>query len=188
VVLAVAAVGAAFLALRLRRRHRGVPLGWQTDQSKAADLHRRLHRCIDHTRRGVARAAGRDADVDKVMTLVEDLDLQARGIDAQLVAASKLPSQPRERSLNDLRYRVIEVEKLAERVEEITVALTGPVLGAADAGIRDLQLRLDALEAARKEAHEIGPEGTLPKDLPEPKRQSRGQGEEQQGEERPGTA
>ena len=164
---------AASVAWRLRRRHRGVPRGWQYDQSQAADLHRRLHRCIDHTRRGVARAAGRGADVDKLTSLVDDLEMQARGIDTQLVAASRLPSMPRERSLRDLRYRVIEVEKLAARVGEITVEMTGPVLGAADAGIRDLQLRIDALEQARQEAHEIGPEPRLPKP---------------RGEERPGTA
>jgi hypothetical protein len=179
-LIAVAAVTAGFLAWRLRRRHRGVPLGWQTDQSLAADLHRRLHRCIDHTRRGVARAGGRGAAVDKLVSLTDDLDAQARGIDAQLVAASRLPSSLRERSLRDLRYRVIEVEKLAGRVDEIAVELTGPVLGAADAGLRDLQLRIDALEQARREAHDIGPAGPKPAPLPD--------ASEQEPEQRPGTA
>ena len=174
-LVAIGVVTVVFLAFRLRRRHRGVPRGWQTDQSQAADLHRRLHRCIDHTRRGVARAAGRGADVDKLMNLTDDLEVQARGIDTQIVAASRLPSAPRERSLRDLRYRVKEVEKLAARVDEIAVEMTGPVLGAADAGLRDLQLRVDALEQARKEAQEIGPETPGPR--PRPK-----------GEERPGTA
>ncbi|HUF84147.1 MAG TPA: hypothetical protein VMQ81_06095 [Acidimicrobiia bacterium] len=181
-LVAIAAVTAGFLVWRLRRRHTGVPRGWQTDQSHAADLHRRLHRCIDHTRRDIARAGTRGAPIDKLVTLTDDLDAQARGIDTQLVAASRLPSAPRERSLRDLRYRVIEVEKLAARVDEIVVELTGPVLGAADAGIRDLQLRIDALEQARKEAYEIGPEGPGPVSLPEPPEASR-----PQGEERPGT-
>ena len=157
VIVAVAVGG--FLGWRLRRRHSGVPRGWQTAQSQAADLHRRLHRCIDQTRRAVARAGGRGAPIDKLVVLTDDLDLQARGIDAQLVTASKLPSAPRERALRDLRYRVIEVEKLATRVDEIAVELTSPVLGAADAGLADLRLRLDALDQARREAHEIGRDG-----------------------------
>jgi hypothetical protein len=155
-LLVLAAATAAFLAWRLRRRHRGVPLGWQTAQSSAADLHRRLHRCIDETRRAVARAGGRGAPVDRLTSLTEDLEIQARGIDAQLVAASRLPSAPRHRALQDLRYRVIEVEKLARRVDAVAADLTGPVLGAADAGLRDLRERLDALDEARREAHELG--------------------------------
>lgn len=182
-LVAIAAVTAGFLVWRLRRRHPGVPRGWQTDQSHAADLHRRLHRCIDQTRRALARAGGRGAPIDKLMILADDLDAQARGIDAQLVVASRLPSSPRERSLRDLRYRVVEVEKLAARVDEIAVELTSPVLGAADAGLRDLRLRVDALEQARQEAHDIGPEGPQPLPLPEVDETPR-----PKGEERPGTA
>lgn len=182
-LVAIGVVTAGFLVWRLRRRHPGVPRGWQIDQGQAADLHRRLHRCIDHTRQGLARAAGRGAEVDKLMTLTEDLDAQARGIDAQLVTAARLPSVPRERSLRDLRYRVIEVEKLSARVDEIAVQLTSPVLGAADAGLRDLQLRIDALEQARREAHEIGPDGPKPAPLPDITEAPR-----PKGEERPGTA
>jgi hypothetical protein len=182
-IVAVAVVTGAFLVWRLRRRHPGVPRGWQTAQSQAADLHRRLHRCIDQTRRALARAGGRGAPVDKLMILADDLDAQARGIDAQLVTASRLPSSPRERSLRELRYRVIEVEKLAARVDEIAVELTSPVLGAADAGLRDLQLRIDALEQARQEAHEIGPDGPKPAPRPEV-----AESPETKPEERPGTA
>jgi len=176
-LLVVAVAAGGFLAWRLRRRHRGVPRGWQTAQSHAADLHRRVHRCIDQTRRAVARAGGRGAPVDKLVVLTDDLGAQARAIDAQLVTASRLPSAPRERSLRDLRYRVIEVEKLAARVDEIAVELTSPVLGAADAGLRDLRLRLDALEQARREAHGIG-------SLDRPGEEVR----ERPPEERPGTA
>jgi hypothetical protein len=84
--------------------------------------------------------------------------------------------------LRDLRYRVIEVEKLAARVDEIAVELTSPVLGAADAGLRDLQLRIDALEQARQEARQIGPDGPEPAPLPEITDTHR-----PKGEERPGT-
>jgi hypothetical protein len=68
---------------------------------------------------------------------------------------------------------VIEVEKLAARVSDVAAELTGPVLGAADAGLRDLRLRLDALDQAREEAHGI----TANPPPPKPER-----------EERPGTA
>jgi hypothetical protein len=170
-LLIVAGTAAGFLVWRFRRRHSGVPRGWQTAQSAAADLHRRVHRCIDHARRDVARAGARDAPIDRLVAFVDDLELQARSIDTQLVAASRLPSSPRERSLRELRYRVIEVEKLAARVSVVAAELTGPVLGAADAGLRDLRLRLDALDQAREEAHGITAE------TPEPK-----------PEERPGTA
>lgn len=165
-MLIVAVVAGGFLGWRLRRRHHGVPRGWQTAQSHAADLHRRVHRRIDQTRRAVARAGGRGAPVDKLIVLTDDLDVQARGIDAQLVTASRLPSAPRERALRDLRYRVIEVEKLAARVDEIAVELTSPVVGAADAGLRDLRLRLDALDEARREAHEIGSVDETPEERP----------------------
>jgi hypothetical protein len=154
-VLIVAGTAAGFLVWRLRRRHSGVPRGWQTAQSTAADLHRRVHRCIDHARRDVAHAGARDAPIDNLVAFVDDLDLQARAVDTQLVAASRLPSSPRERALRELRYRVIEVEKLAARVSDVAAELTGPVLGAADAGLRDLRLRLDALDQAREEAHGI---------------------------------
>jgi hypothetical protein len=157
VVLAVAVGG--FLAWRLRRRHRGVPRGWQSDQGHAAELHRRLHRCVDQTRRAVARAGGRGAPVDRLVTLTDDLEVQARGLDAQLVTASRLPSSRRERALRELRYRVIEVEKLARRVDELASDLTAPVLGATDVGLRDLRERLDALDAARREARRLGDDG-----------------------------
>jgi len=168
----VAGTAAGFLIWRLRRRHSGVPRGWQTAQSAAADLHRRVHRCIDRARRDVAHAGARDAPVDKLIAFVDDLELQARSVDTQLVAASRLPSSPRERALRELRYRVIEVEKLATRVSAIAAELTGPVLGAADAGLADLRLRLDALDQAREEAHGI----TARTDPPS------------EPEERPGTA
>jgi hypothetical protein len=135
-----------------------------------------VHRGVDHARRDVARVGATGAPVDKLVSFVDDLELQARSIDTQLVAASRLPSSPRERSLRELRYRVIEVEKLAGRVSEVGVELTGPVLGAADAGLRDLRLRLDALDAARAEAHDIAGGSSPVEDETKP-----------EPEERPGT-
>lgn len=161
-LLIVAGTAAGFLVWRLRRRHPGVPRGWQTSQSVAADLHRRIHRCIDRARRDLARVGARGAPIDKLVAFVDDLELQARAVDAQLVAAARLASSPRERALRELRYRVIEVEKLAARVSDLATGLTGPVLDAADAGLRDLRLRLDALDQARAEAYGIGSAPDLP--------------------------
>jgi hypothetical protein len=177
IVALLGAVAGGYATWRYRRRHGSVPRGWQTDQSVAADLHRRLHRCVDHTRREIAHAAARGAVVDRLMTLAEDLEVQARGIDAQLVAASRLGGQARERALRDLRYRIIEVEKLADRVNELAAGLRGPELAAADAGIQGLKDRMDALDAARREAEAIGPEPAIelpeletpPKQQPKPK-------------------
>ena len=165
VVALLGAVAGGFATWRYRRRHGNVPRGWQTDQSVAAELHRRLHRCVDHTRREIAHAAARGAEVDRLITLADDLDVQARGIDMQLVAASRLAGQAREKALRELRFRIIEVEKLAARVDELSAQLRGPQFGAADAGLAGLKDRLDALDEARREAQSIGPDPSF--ELPE---------------------
>ncbi len=154
VVVGAAALGA--VAWRLRRRHRGVPRGWQTSQSVAADLHRRVHRSVDHTRREVAHAAARGAPSDELVSLCDQLDVQAIAIDRQLAAASQLPSSPKQRALTEVRHRIIALEQLAGRVERLAAELSGPILEATDVAIDDLRQRLDALDAARREAHGIG--------------------------------
>lgn len=173
-ILIVVGTAAGFLLWRFRRRHPGVPRGWQTSQSTAADLHRRVHRCVDHARREVGRVGASGTPVDQLVSFVDDLELQARRVDAQLVAASRLPSSPRERALRELRYRVVDVEKLAERASAMAIDVSAPSLERADAGLRDLRLRLDALDQARAEAHGIGAEPPPPTP-PDP-------------EERPGSA
>ena len=105
------------LVLWMRRRHPGMPRGWWVSQSDAAILHRRLHRGVDETRRAVARA-GAGVSIDQLKSLTEDLDQQAIAIDAKLVEASRLPGKPRHKALVELKYRVVETEKLAVRVRE----------------------------------------------------------------------
>jgi hypothetical protein len=143
------------LVLWLRRRHPGVPRGWQLSQSEAAILHRRLHRCVDETRRAVARA-GNGVPVEQLKALTEDLYEQAVAIDRKLVEASQLPEGTRHKSLRELKHRIIDTEQLAVRVRELAVDMARPRVADADDGIQRLRERLDALDQARREAFEIG--------------------------------
>jgi hypothetical protein len=151
--------------LWMRRRHRGVPRGWQLSQSEAAILHRRLHRCVDETRRAVARA-GAGVSVDQLKSLTDDLHDQAIAIDTKLVEASQLPNKARQKAVLELKYRVIETEKLSGRVRELAVDMARPRLEDADDGNRRIRDRLDALDEARREAFGIG----RPPTIREPKR------------------
>jgi hypothetical protein len=158
VVLAAAAAG--LVAWRLRRRHAGVPRGWQYDQSEAADLHRRMYRKIDALRRAIAASAARGVDTARVQGLLGDIEVEARAVDARLVTASRLPGAAKRRALLDLRPRVIEVERLSDRVTDLLAALEAPDAREVDGGLRRVRESLDALDAARRETREIGPEGT----------------------------
>jgi hypothetical protein len=143
------------LVLWMRRRHPAMPRGWWVSQSDAAILHRRLHRGVDETRRAVARAGG-GVSVDQLESLTDDLDQQAIAIDGKLVKASQLPGKARHKTLLELKYRVIETEKLAVRVRELAVDTAKPHVEDADDGNRRIRDKLDALEQARCEAYDIG--------------------------------
>jgi len=143
------------LVLWLRRRHAGVPRGWQLSQSEAAILHRRLHRCVDETRRAVARG-GSGTSVEQLKSLTEDLHDQAITIDRKLVEASRLPQGTRHKSLLELKYRIIETEQLAARIRALAIDIARPRVRDADEGIHRLRERLDALDQARREAFDIG--------------------------------
>ena len=146
--------------LWMRRRHPGVPRGWQLSQSEAAILHRRLHRCVDETRRTVAKA-GNGVPVDQLKSLTEDLYDQAVTIDIKLVEASQLPQGKRHKSLLELKYRIIDTEQLAVRVRELAVDMARPRVTEADDGNDRLRNRLDALDEARREAYGIGDPPTI---------------------------
>jgi hypothetical protein len=148
------------LVLWLRRRHPGVPRGWQLSQSDAAILHRRLHRCVDETRRAVARA-GSGVSVEQLKSLTEELHDQAIAIDHKLVEASRLPAGTRHKSLLELKYRIIDAEQLAARVRKLAVDMARPRVVDADDGIHRLRDRLDALDQARSEAFDIGRPPTI---------------------------
>jgi hypothetical protein len=159
VLLGLPLLPVAFV-LWMRRRHPGVPRGWQLSQSEAAILHRRLHRCVDETRRAVARA-GAGVSVDQLTSLTEDLHDQAIAIDTKLVEASQLPNKARHKVVLELKYRVIETEKLAVRVRELAVEMARPRIEDADDGNRRIRERLDALDDARREAFGIGDPPTI---------------------------
>lgn len=142
--------------VRLSRRHRAVPRGWQTAQSEAAMLHRRLHKCVDDTRQAIASAAAQGVPVAGLVSLTEDLHTQALAIDQQLVTASRLPDGSRHRSLMAVKHRIVESEQLAGRIRLLAVDMASPSFEAADEGIRRLRERLEALDIARREAFEAG--------------------------------
>jgi hypothetical protein len=148
------------LVLWLRRRHPGVPRGWQLSQSDAAILHRRLHRCVDETRRAVARSRA-GVPVEELESLTDDLYDQAVAIDRKLVEASVLPQGTRRKSLLEVKSRIIETEQLAARVRALAVDMARPSVADADDGIDRLRVRLDALDDARREAFGIGRPPTI---------------------------
>jgi hypothetical protein len=148
------------LVLWLRRRHPDVPRGWQLSQSEAAILHRRLHRCVDETRRAVARA-GTNVPVEQLKSLTDDLYDQAVAIDRKLVEASKLPQGKRHKALIEFKYRIIETEHMAARVRELALDMAQPRVADTDEGLGRLRDRLDALDDARREARELGRPPTI---------------------------
>ena len=163
-LLGLVALTGGLVAWRLQRRHRGVPRGWSTAQSEAADLHRRIHRSVDETRRTVARIGARGAPVDHLMALADDLDTEALTIDRELVTASRLPDGARHKALLELKWRIMASEKLARRVRGVAADVSSPSFDATDDGLRRLEERLDALDEARREVRELG--RTEPPELP----------------------
>jgi hypothetical protein len=101
---------------RWSRRRPGVPMSWQTSQSVAADLHRRMHRAVDRTRANVAEARTRGDATASYNCLVDDLGASARAFDVQLVLASKLPFRQRDKTVLGLRYRISDMVRSGERV------------------------------------------------------------------------
>jgi hypothetical protein len=148
------------LVLWMRRRHPDVPRGWQLSQSEAAILHRRVHRCVDETRRAVARARN-GIPVEQLKSLTDELYDQAVAIDRKLVEASKLPQGKRHKSLIELKYRIVEAEHMAARVRALAVDMAQPRVADTDEGLGRLRDRLDALDAARREAYGIGRPPTI---------------------------
>jgi len=148
------------LVLWMRRRHPDVPRGWQLSQSEAAILHRRVHRCVDETRRAVARARN-GIPVEQLKSLTDELYDQAVALDRKLVEASKLPQGKRHKSLIELKYRIVEAEHMAARVRALAVDMAQPRVADTDEGLDRLRDRLDALDAARREAYGIGRPPTI---------------------------
>ena len=80
VLVAVVVAGGGFV-WRWTRRRPGVPMKWQTSQSVAADLHRRMHRSVDRTRQTVAEARKRGVPTSNYEGLCDRLTTTARAVD-----------------------------------------------------------------------------------------------------------
>jgi tRNA (Thr-GGU) A37 N-methylase len=107
-------------------------MSWQTSQSVAAELHRRLHRSLDRTRRTVA-------------------DARKRG-----VLASRLPFRPRHKTLLGLRYRIIDIERTGERIGRAAIEGASPLVDSVDDSIARINTRLDQVDEAKHELRELG--------------------------------
>jgi hypothetical protein len=156
------ALGAAFCVTvlgfgwRYSRRRPGVPMSWQTSQSVAADLHRRVHRAVDRTRTNVEEARKRGVATATYDCLVDDLFATARALDDQLVLASKLPFRQRHKTLLGLRYRISDIERTGERVSKMAIESAGPLVDSVDDSIARINERLDHVDEAKSELRELG--------------------------------
>jgi len=133
-----------------------VPASWHTSQSVAADLHRRMHRSLDKTRRSLAEARRCGTAVDRLEVLCDDLADTARAVDSQLVAAADLPLGVRHKVLLELRYQIVEVERTGDRIGRTALDAASPVVMNVDESLRAINERLDLTIEARAEARRLG--------------------------------
>jgi hypothetical protein len=156
VVLVAVVVAGGSVAWRWSRRRPGVPLQWQTSQSVAADLHRRMHRSLNRTRKTVDEARKRGVPTAHYDSLCDDLSATARAIDDQLVLASKLPYKARRKVLHGLRYRIKEMERIGDRVGRRAIEAASPLVGSIDDALRVVNEKLDLQAEAIDELRELG--------------------------------
>jgi hypothetical protein len=156
VIVAAVCVTVVGVWSRVRRRKPGVPLSWQTSQSVAADLHRRMHRALEHTRTTVAAANKRGIPTASYEVLCDDLTATASAIDDQLVLASKLPFKARHKALLTLRYRIAELEKTGDRIGKTALEAASPLVGSVDESLKNINKRLDHVHEARDELRDLG--------------------------------
>jgi len=153
VAFVVAGLG---LAWRWYTRRPGVPMKWQTSQSVAADLHRRMHRALDRARKQVADARRRGVATSGYEGLCDELATTGRAIDDQLVLASQLPFKTRHKVLLGLRYRIAELERTGERIGRTAIEAASPLVGSIDDSLEQINARLDHHEQAMDELKELG--------------------------------
>jgi hypothetical protein len=151
--LVVAGVGVGW---RFRRRRPGVPMSWQTSQSVAADLHRRMHRSLDRTRATIGDARKRGVPTQAYEGMFDELQATARALDDQLVLASRLPFKQRHKVLLGLRYRIAEVERTGERVGRTAIEAASPLVGSVDESLQRINDRLDYHVEAKDELRDLG--------------------------------
>ena len=156
VVIVAVVLACGGVIWRRSRRRPGVPMQWQTSQSVAADLHRRMHRSLDRTRNTVGDARKRGVPTAHYEGLCDELAATARAIDDQLVLASKLPFKARHKVLLALRYRIAEFERIGDRVGRRAIEAASPLVGSIDDALRAVNERLDLQAEAIDELRELG--------------------------------
>ena len=129
---------------------------WQTKQSVAADLHRRMHRSLDRTRKTIEDARRRGVPTAHYEGLADDLAATAHAIDDQLVLASKLPFKTRHKVLLALRYRIAELERIGDRIGKRAIEAASPLVGSIDESLHALDERLNLQAEALDELRELG--------------------------------
>ena len=139
------------------RDHDGVPRNWMTSQSVAADLHRRMHAALDRTRATLADARRCGVPTDHFESLCDELASAAQIMDDQLVAAARLPLRVRHRTLLDLRYHIVDLERTGDRIGRTALDAAAPVAGGFEETLRHINERLDRHVEARRELKELGP-------------------------------
>jgi hypothetical protein len=133
------------------------PASWNAGKSSAARLHLRL---LTAMRSALVEVEKCDVQSGQLLEACAGLRSSAEAIDAQLVAASRLPIARRQRVLLGLRGQVDEVERTAHRIAVSAIEAQG--LGNAAASLDEVNSRLDSLEQARRElANPTMPKGNL---------------------------
>ncbi len=154
-IVVVLVLGAVIL-YRRRSLAPDVPRRWRTSQAVAARLCRRLHRALDRADDAVRGGRQRGVPVAWFENALNELRSCARAIDQRLVVASELPLGARQRSLLELRYRIIDVEKTATRLALMVADAGRPDTEYVRESVDAVNRRLDRLEDARRELRDLG--------------------------------
>ena len=126
------------------------PKAWAGAHSQEARLHRRLRDAM------VVLRENASLDDPSLASARSALEREALAIDDALVGIAALPKQHREARMPDVASAVEAVE---EAVADV-VAMRGPALRDARAGVADVQARLALIVAAREELAALAPGAT----------------------------
>jgi hypothetical protein len=126
------------------------PKEWAGAHSQEARLHRRLRDTM------VVLRENASLDDPSLAPARSALEREALAIDDALIGIAALPKHHREAHMTDVASAVEAVEEAVAGV----VAMRGPALGEARAGVADVQARLALIAAAREELAALAPGAT----------------------------
>jgi hypothetical protein len=126
------------------------PKAWAGAHSQEARLHRRLRDAM------VVLRENASLDDPSLAPARSALEREALAIDDALIGIAALPKHHREAHMTDVASAVEAVEEAVAGV----VAMRGPALGEARAGVADVQARLALIAAAREELAALAPGAT----------------------------